>query len=186
MPGSHGAQQRAPSLCDPLVGRVPPADPAARGHRCARALFPLRAGRGALGEQTPPKLPVCPGVCPVCALRVPTLACALCVPCVLRTGLLWLGLGCFPLHSAAAGRGLQVPVLSPAWDVPSLSLGSAQARVSQGLGALVRKRLSEHKLLLTMMFCSSRKELLLYKSPVLVHRGPDSRFLTLLALSIFN
>ncbi|XP_064582270.1 sodium/myo-inositol cotransporter 2 isoform X3 [Zonotrichia leucophrys gambelii] len=48
VPSSHGAQQRAPSLGDPLVGRVPPADPGARGHRCARALFPLRAGRGAL------------------------------------------------------------------------------------------------------------------------------------------
>lgn len=68
--------------------------------------------------------------------------------------------------------------------MPSVSLGRAvQAKV---LRALVRKRLSECKALLTMMFCSSRKELLSYKSPVLVHRSPDSRFLKLLTWSIDN
>lgn len=54
------------------------------------------------------------------------------------------------------------------------------------LRTLLRKRLAECTALLTMMFCSSRKELLSYKSPVLVHRGPDSRFLTFLALSVYN
>lgn len=49
---------------------------------------------------------------------------------VLKKGLEW---GCFPLHSAEQGAGSsQLLVLSSAWEVSSLSPGSAQARVSQG------------------------------------------------------
>lgn len=163
---SHGPHQCPPSLCDPLVGRVPPADPGAPGHHCARALFPLRPGCGPLGEQTLVTDFTWALICWKMGLLWPQVV------------LLWLESGCLSLDSSEQVEGgVYRSFSSPQpGKCPHCPWGGLSRPVlAKVLRALVRKRLSEYKVLLTMMFCSSRKELLSYKSPVLVHRGPDSR-----------
>lgn len=72
-------------------------------------------------------------------------------------------------------KSLQVLFLSPAWGRVLSAQGELfSSSVCQALRTLVRKRLFKYKVLLRIMFCSSRKELLSYKSPEPVHSGLDS------------
>ena len=88
----------------------------------------------------------------------------------------------------AEGESLQVLFLTSALGsvLTAAEEGCSALLVAKVLRALVRQRSSEYKVLLIIMFCSSRKELLPYKSPVLVRSGLDSRFRKLKILFMYN
>lgn len=104
--------------------------------------------------------------------------------------LLWLESGCTSLDSTEQAEGWSCTAPFPHFSLgkrPLCSRGELlSSSVCQGLESPCMAEASKYKvLLIIIMFCSSRKELLSYKSPALGHGGPDSRLhkLTILFIS---